>query len=161
MTPRLTLTMTAVALLVGLSARADDDDDGEATSPITLRTSPGWKAYAAECGSCHLAFDPRLLPARSWKKLLGGLADHFNQNAEVDVATRKALEAFLAQNAGRDVAGPTPLRITELPSWKREHREVPERTFKRQSISSAANCGACHPAAASGDFDEDRVKIPR
>ncbi len=163
---RMTLTLTAAVMLAPLLARADDDDDDEhggrsRAASSALRTTPGWKLYVAECATCHMAFPPDLLPARSWTKLLAGLADHFTENAEVDAATRKQLAAFLDKNAGREVPGPTPLRITSLPSWKREHREVPATTFARKAVLSAANCGACHPAAADGDFDEDRVKIPK
>lgn len=35
------------------------------------------KTVLAECGDCHFAFPPVLLPARSWKKLMGNLKDHF------------------------------------------------------------------------------------
>jgi hypothetical protein len=38
---------------------------------------------------------------------------------------------------------------------------VGSKVWKRASIKSAANCGACHSGAARGDFDEDRVKIPQ
>ena len=102
-----------------------------------------------------------MLPARSWKALLGGLDDHFGQNAELDAATRQKLEGFLPANAGRDVAGATPLRITQLRSWLGEHDEIPASTFKRKSVSSPANCAACHPGADRGAFSEHQAKIPR
>ena len=30
-----------------------------------------------ECSDCHLAYQPQMLPQRSWLKLMDGLADHF------------------------------------------------------------------------------------
>jgi hypothetical protein len=33
--------------------------------------------------------------------------------------------------------------------------------FKRAAIKSPANCTACHRDAAQGDFEEDRVRIPK
>ena len=36
-------------------------------------------ATLKECGACHLAFPPQMLPARSWKKLMGDLANHFGR----------------------------------------------------------------------------------
>jgi hypothetical protein len=161
---RTTLTLVGIMLLCSSRTLADDDEGEGGRSRATfavLRATPGWKLYAAECATCHMAFPPRLLPARSWSKLLGGLADHFTENAEVDAATRAQLATFLEKNSGRDVSGPAPLRITALPWWKREHREVAAVTFSRKAIMTPANCGACHPGAADGDFEEDRVRIPR
>jgi hypothetical protein len=161
--PVLALLFSA-SLLLPLVSRADDDDDeeeGEGRAGVALQTTPQWKPYAAECGTCHLAYPPSMLPARSWTALLGGLDKHFGQNAEVDAATRKTLETFLTTNAGRDVSGPTPMRITTLGWFVREHREVPAATFKRKAISSPANCAACHTGADQGAFSEHQVKIPR
>ncbi|HPQ24397.1 MAG TPA: cytochrome C, partial [Gammaproteobacteria bacterium] len=39
--------------------------------------------YLQECGSCHFAYQPGLLPARSWNNLMGGLENHFGENAEL------------------------------------------------------------------------------
>lgn len=149
----------ASLLLSPLSSRADDDHEGkEGRRPIKVTAAS--KQYAEECGSCHLAYPPSMLPARSWVALLGGLENHFSQNSELDLATRKQLEVFLTANAGRDVAGPTPLRITTSSWWRREHHEVSPAVYKRSTVLTAANCLACHSGAASGDFDEHSVRIP-
>lgn len=161
---RAPLLILIASLLLPLASFADedaDDDERRGGRAALPRTSPQWKTYAAECGSCHLAFPPSLLPARSWLALLAGLADHFEQNAEVDSATRQQLETFLALNAGRELAGPTPLRITTLRWWRREHDEISASTFRRKAIVSPANCGACHPGANEGAFGEHAVKVPR
>lgn len=139
----------------------DDDDDDERPGLRLSRATPEWKRYEAECGSCHLAYPPSMLPARSWAALLSGLDDHFGQNAELDAATRSQLGKWLAQNGGRDVPGPTPLRITELRWWRHEHDEVPASTYRRKAILTPSNCGACHPGAKDGAFGEHAVKVPR
>lgn len=163
----------AASFLAPLLAQADHDDDDEeeehehrSRRDRKERTAPprddaAFKTYTAECGSCHLAFPPRLLPGRSWTKLLGGLSDHFGQNAEVDAKTLKQLETFLVQNGGRDPGGAVPLRITELRWWVKEHDEIPASTYQRKAVMSPANCGACHPGASQGDFEEHAVRIPR
>jgi hypothetical protein len=169
----LTLTLLTAAVLAtpALARDHDDDDDDDERAPASgkarggsrqppSRTTKDWATYQAECGSCHLAFAPSMLPARSWKALLGGLGDHFGQNAELDAPTAKALEAWLTANAGADVAG-TPLRITELGWWRREHDEVSAAVYKRKAVTSPANCVACHPGANQGAFGEHDVKIPR
>ena len=153
------LALLCVTLLLPLVSQADDDREEHQRSQKRA-PPPHFKPYTTECGSCHLAFPPSLLPARSWTALLSGLTDHFGQNAEVDAATRKQLEAWLVQNAGRDVPGPTPLRITTLRWWRSEHDELSPATFRRKSVLSPANCGACHPGANEGAFGEHEVKVP-
>ena len=54
-----------------------------------------------------------------------------------------------------------PPRISQTRWFERKHDEVSEAKFKRESVGGRANCVACHRDAESGDFDEDRVKIPR
>ncbi|MDQ3262715.1 MAG: diheme cytochrome c [Myxococcota bacterium] len=158
------LAAAALAVLP-LTSRADDDDEersphrrrgGEAAA----RDSPVWKTYEAECGGCHLAYPPRMLPGASWAKLLGGLEDHFGQNAELDAQTREVLRTYLEANAGPD-RGETPLRITELRFWRREHRKLPAEVWRRKAVGTRANCQACHRSADQGSFDEDGVRIPK
>lgn len=166
--PLMLAALALAATLVPLAALADDDDDDDddeggrsRVSAAAARASPEWQKYTAECGSCHLAYPPSMLPARSWRALLGGLNEHFGQNAEIDAATSAKLSAFLVANAGRDVAGPTPLRITTLPWWQHEHHEVAPSVYQRPKILTPANCGACHQGANQGAFGEHQVKIPR
>lgn len=154
----------------GRRARGRDLPARPPASEAAMRASPGWELYASECGSCHLAFPPGMLPARSWSVLLGGLADHFGENAEVDEATRTQLAQFLGswaadtgggKRSARAAGGTTPLRITELASWRREHDELSAAVFERKAVGSAANCTACHREAEQGVFDEDAVRIPK
>jgi hypothetical protein len=122
-----------------------------------------------ECGACHMAFQPQFLPQRSWRKLMSGLSDHFGEDASLGEATRQEIENYLLANAGdtsRSGAGrwmtrsipadQTPLRITEVPAWIREHRgEVRESAWSSPRVASKANCQACHRGAAVGYYDDD------
>lgn len=129
--------------------------------------------YREECGSCHLAYPPGLLPRASWSTMLNGLADHFGQNAELDDSTRQELAVWLEANAAesnshrksakvlRSLGGAAPLRLTEVPYLRNKHREVGPSTFSRKSIGSRANCPACHETADRWDFNEDWVSIPK
>ena len=128
--------------------------------------------YRDECGSCHLAYPPELLPARSWRVLMQGLDRHFGDNAEVDAQTATRIEAYLVANAAtgdryRRAAGLSRVsdgsqpRITATRYFQRKHDEVPQRLVKDNSeVGSFSNCQACHSGAERGDFDEDRVRIP-
>ncbi len=129
--------------------------------------------YAEECGSCHFAYQPGLLPERSWRKIMAGLEDHFGENAELEESDRLKLEAYLASNAGdhsnykrakklmRSIrSGDTPLRITKIPYLVKEHREVPTGAVKHEKIGSMSNCDACHRTAAKGRYGERGIDIP-
>ena len=43
-------------------------------------TNAAWKA---ECGSCHAAYPPGLLPAPSWRAVMAGLDRHFGTDATI------------------------------------------------------------------------------
>lgn len=134
---------------------------------------PPAEMYRAECGSCHLAYPPGLLPAASWRRLLGGLEEHFGDNAELDASARTRLVGWLTNNSaqsGGDKRGrkivrtldePAPLRVSQTPYILRKHKKVKDEVFERPSVGGRANCVACHVDAERGDFDDDRVKIPR
>jgi len=59
------------------------------------------KTWDEECGGCHLAYQPGLLPARSWEKLLTepALADHFGDDASLDAETLKEIRDYALANA--------------------------------------------------------------
>lgn len=125
--------------------------------------------YAEECGACHMAYPAMLLPARSWEKIMTGLADHFGENAELDDATRSEIEAYLVRESGRagyrklfrNLGDAAPLRITELPYFVREHDEIPAAYVTgNERVKSLSQCNACHREAERGRFDEDDVVIP-
>ena len=126
--------------------------------------TPMLPAYRQECGSCHVAYPPKLLPAASWQRLLGGLPQHFGSDASLDAATVKQLATWLETHAGapRGIgSAPAQDRITRTAWFVHEHGEVPATIWKRPAVGSAANCTACHAQADQGDFDEHRVRIPR
>jgi len=134
------------------------------------------KQYQDECGSCHFAYQPGLLPSKSWEKLLNdkALSEHFGENAELDADTLKVIRDYALANAAdksyhkrsRKIAIATenieaPLRITEVRYIKRKHHEIPDKMIKgNKDVKSLSYCDACHTQAAKGVFDEDTVKIP-
>ena len=145
------------ALLLPLAAVANDGH--HRTRPV-----PMLPAYQAECAACHLAFPPSLLPAPSWQRVMGGLDRHYGTDASLDDATVRQISAWLRANAGRGKQAreqPPEDRITRAAWFVREHDEVRPDVWRRASVKSAANCAACHPGAARGDFDEDTLRLPR
>jgi len=149
--------MGVIAGLAGLSAaHAEGDRRIAAVSPLPK--------YQQECAACHIAFPPGLLPAASWQRVMNNLPHHYGTDASVDAVTLKELSAWLTAHAGtgaRVGVAPPDDRITRSAWFIRQHNEVAAATWKRASVQSAANCAACHAQADQGDFDEDRVRIPR
>lgn len=47
-------------------------------------TPVNYPTYEEECGACHFPYQPELLPSGSWKKIMAGLGDHFEEEIEID-----------------------------------------------------------------------------
>jgi hypothetical protein len=93
--------------------------------------------WREECGSCHVAFHPNLLPSRSWSALMTGQAVHFGSDLALDASTSAAILTFLSANSADDhpteasfkitrllKETETPLRITETAYWVKKHRNI-------------------------------------
>jgi len=155
-------TSVVFLLLLVISVASVSAQENERVPPVT---DPVVKK---ECGSCHMAFPPQFLPKRSWQKIVDTLSDHFGENASLGEAQRKAVLDYLLANAadspkaGREgrrfaesiASGQTPLRITEIPRWVREHREVRADRWTRPEVKSKANCLACHKKAEQGIYED-------
>lgn len=149
--------LSASSLLVAVFASGIAAANGH----VFTATHPTWKS---ECGSCHIAYPPQLLPARSWRALMANLPDHFGVDASLDAKSLAEVSAFLEQNAGRerDSSAEPVLRITETRWFRHEHEEELAPTIWRHpKVKSAANCAACHTRAEQGDFSERSLIIPR
>ena len=118
-----------------------------------------------ECGACHMAFQPGFLPARSWTRMMGNLADHFGEEVTLPDDKIEIIRAYLTANAGDVVnqgraarymqwvaPGGTPQRITENPDFLRKHR-FPDSVWKDPKVVTKSNCLACHSRAERGVFE--------
>ena len=162
------LVILAAATVAAPAAFADGWGRGPDVAPVTNAL------YQRECASCHMAYPPGLLPARSWQRLMGSLADHFGDNAELPPEDQAAITTFLTANAAdrapekraRKIAaslrsGDAPLRITDTPYIKSKHDELPIRLVTgNPKVKSLAQCNACHTRAERGSFSESQIDIP-
>jgi nitrate/TMAO reductase-like tetraheme cytochrome c subunit len=122
----------------------------------------GKTKWHTECSGCHIAFPAAGLPAASWQKVMEGLDKHFGTDASLPPQDAQEITKYLEQNASKRWNGSdTPLRVTESKWFVSKHREVGTAVWKRASIKSHSNCGACHQGADKGDFNEDNVRIPK
>lgn len=174
------LALTAASgLLFSAAVYGDDDDDHKWGfgwfSSLRLDVAPVNNArYKDECGACHFAYQPGLLPEKSWRKMMAGLEDHFDDNAELDAETQNSLLDYLVANSadksnykrskrimGSLRQGEVPLRISDTVYFKRKHDEIPMRfVIDNEAVGSYSNCTACHTHAEEGSYDDDEVNIP-
>jgi len=152
------ITAWTVGLLAGMALIAHDARaDARPAAPPNER-------WSAECGSCHVAYPPRLLPAPAWRRMMSQLDRHFGVDATVDPAAAASIGAYLERYSGserRTALAPDSLRITETRWFLHEHDEVSPAVWKLPAVKSAANCAACHTKAEQGDFRERYIRIPR
>mgnify|MGYP002713009309 CR=1 FL=1 len=130
--------------------------------------------YLEECGSCHFPYQPGLLPARSWTKLMAGLENHFEENAELPAEDVKSLTGYLVKNAADHAnykrskkimnslrPDEAPLRVSETPYFIEKHRELSRGMVQdNPKVVSISRCGACHTKAETGSFSESEIQIP-
>jgi hypothetical protein len=129
-------------------------------------------AYTENCGKCHSAYSPGLLPSGSWDQILNGVTDHFGVTVELNTDLKTQISEYLKSNAAEISSGETsekimnslgnqkPLRITEIPYIQKKHQDIGSDVLKRKAIRSLSNCSACHTGADQGVFDDDQVEIP-
>lgn len=176
--PHLPVLLAAALLLCGAAAPAQESLTGwlftvQRMKEVRPVSDP---AYQSECGECHLAYPPGLLPARSWDALLtaDALHQHFGANAEVDAARLRQIRTYAIANAAdtsytkrsrkiaaATAAGPVPLRITQVSTIERTHRHLTaQQVSGNPKVKSLSQCDACHTQAAQGVYDNDTVSIP-
>lgn len=155
----ITCALIPMAALADGGNKYGGENRGKPVMPATSNA-----LWQKECGSCHMAYPPGLLPAASWTKLMSSLDKHFGDDASLTAAETKEITAFLVANpSNRWSASTAPLRMTESQWFKAKHdsREISPAVWKRPAIKSPANCEACHQGAAKGDFNERQIKIPK
>jgi cytochrome c2 len=188
---KLILALLTVGLLsmgsVGIAFGEDDDDERGERGEESERG--GWMesraplapvvnaTYTQECGSCHMAYQPGLLPPQAWAQIMApaALANHYGDDASLTDDLRTEISTYLGANA-TDLAlqrnphrvspgGSTPSqalpRITATTDFKRQHDEIPARLGTgNPEVGSFSKCEACHRGAAEGDYNERQISIP-
>ena len=130
--------------------------------------------YIKECGSCHFAFQPGLLPEKSWLKLMNNLENHFDTDASLVKedydklieylrinSSDKAMQYKRSRKMTQSISSyEPPLKITEVPYFIRKHREIPKRLITQNEVKTLSNCTACHTTAQKGIYSERAINIP-
>jgi hypothetical protein len=168
-TQLLTFTMAAALSTHAVPLLANGNSKVPGVAPVN-----NFLPYAQECSACHFAYQPGLMPARSWQQMMANLENHFGENAELEAAEQEALTNYLVSNAAdyskykRSVKimrslskDQTPLSITEIPYIVQKHDKLlPEMVVGNPSVKSLSYCEKCHTRADTGYYSERYIVIP-
>ena len=130
--------------------------------------------YVKECGSCHFAYQPGLLPSSSWNKIMSNLENHYNNDASISPENLKTLTKYLNENSaeknmqykrsnrivsslGKDQV---PDSISTTPYIIKKHSEIKKSLITQPEVKGLFNCIACHKTADKGNYGERDINIP-
>ena len=141
--------------------------DDEKLKPVSNMT------YINECGSCHFAYQPELLPAKSWLRITKSVETHFGEALSVTADSINEINKYLINNGAdrssaklsgkimKNLNVQAPLRITEIPYIRKKHQDISPAILKTKAIGSISNCLACHQTAEKGIYDDDSVVMSK
>ena len=158
---RLVVGVAVVALVAAIEAASgvarSDPEPPEPPGPLEPGNT-GAPAEIRQCGECHMVFNSRMLPSRSWAAILSTMDDHFGEDAAIPKKDLGVIRDFLTSHAADSpdatfrerhflselLPNNTPLRITTTPWWNQVHADFNFDAVKHSAVKSAANCLACH-----------------
>lgn len=108
----------------------------------------GAQLYVENCGSCHLAVPPEVLPGDTWRRLISD-SNHYGVTIEpLRGPFRQSMWAFLRDFSRDRLASETvPYRVASSRLFKALHPDV---TFEQPV--TLGSCVSCHPQAEVGNF---------
>ncbi len=135
------------------------------------------KVYYTDCGDCHKTYPPYMLPARSWKRIIKDLDNHFGEEiteANISKEARTSILNYLTSNSSeystnkiafrfinsleKDEA---PKAITKTDYWRDIHKNIDPKVFKSKKVKSRAYCWSCHEGFEQGIFKNEKISIPK
>ena len=123
-----------------------------ALSPYAAARDNAWNAseenatWRAECGACHMAFPPALLPANDWLEIMSRLDQHFGTDASLDAGRQQEISQYLQRKGASNylfASGEALPRITTSDRFLGKHRSA-VRLWRKGQISTLSDCAACH-----------------
>jgi len=142
-------------------------------APYTSDPLPTNALWKEECGDCHLAYHPVLLPARSWVELMIQQQQHFDEDLDLDKETVEEITKFLVKYSAEsklneparkilshEPKSKTPIRVIATQYWKEKHHEIKNDIWSDSLVQNKGNCEACHLDANQGWFEDSAMRIP-
>ncbi|MCK4974986.1 MAG: diheme cytochrome c [Sulfurimonas sp.] len=159
-----------LSLLIAGSLYASSISFGErrGVAPVTDRF------YEKECGSCHFAYQPGLLPSKSWRRVMGDLDNHFDTDASLEPEDNKKILRYLVKNSAEKFANykrsrkinnsinrdEIPIAVSDTRYFIKKHRDIRRKLITQKEVGSLSNCVACHKTADKGLYGERDIRIP-
>lgn len=138
---------------------------------ISYQNDVDFKLYKKECGSCHIAYAPYLLPQNAWEKMMGDLENHFGDDASLDDEDRVQILSFLSKysleqfdtkfKAKIKKEDREKIAISEYVFYQKAHKKIPQEVFSSKEIKSKANCQNCHKDAENGTFSKENIDFSK
>lgn len=166
-----------IALLLGICspltlaggnelAPSDNSSTGRDKRPNTPTiAADAAQTWRNECGRCHMAFPPGLLPGKAWGVHMDTLNNHFGRNASLGPREEQEIREFLMLVSSNNplpvegvISADEQPRITQTNWFKRQHRKVDAETFTQGSVRAPANCAGCHGDIERGSYRRARVR---
>ena len=130
--------------------------------------------YIKECGSCHFPYQPGLLPANAWNKMMTNLENHFNSDASLNEADLQTLTKYLNDNSAEKnmrykrsnrivsslAKNQIPDSISTTPYMIKKHKDIKKDLITQNEVKGLFNCMACHKTADKGIYGERDINIP-
>ena len=130
--------------------------------------------YIKECGSCHFPYQPGLLPANAWNKMMTNLENHFNSDASLNEADLQTLTKYLNDNSAEKnmqykrsnkivsslAKNQIPDSISTTPYMIKKHEDIKKNLISQNEVKGLFNCIACHKTADKGIYGERDINIP-
>ena len=130
--------------------------------------------YIKECGSCHFPYQPGLLPANSWKKMMVNLDKHFETDATLAPEDFVTLSKYLNDNSAEKnmqykrssrivsslAKNQIPDSISTTPYMIKKHEDIRKDLITQNEVKGLFNCIACHKTADKGIYGERDINIP-
>lgn len=145
-----------------------------AQNPTTDVAPVDNQLYIKECGSCHFAYQPGLLPSSSWNKIMSNLGNHYNNDASISAPNLQTLTKYLNDNSAEKnmqykrsnrivsslASGQIPDSISTTPYIIKKHSEIRKNLITQPEVKGLFNCIACHKTADKGNYGERDINIP-
>ena len=130
--------------------------------------------YIKECGSCHFPYQPGLLPANSWNKMMVNLDKHFGTDATLTDEDFVTLSKYLNDNSAEKnmqykrsnrivsslLPGQVADSISTTPYMIKKHKDIRKDLITQPDVKGLFNCMACHTTADKGIYSERAINIP-
>ncbi|PLY10705.1 MAG: cytochrome C [Arcobacter sp.] len=164
-----------IAFLLTVSFADDDKRYGNYGKSTKKGVAPvNNTLYLKECGSCHFAYQPGLLPENAWTKMMNNLENHFDTDASLAQEDFVSLSNYLNANSAEknmhykrssrivnSLRGrPIPDSISLTPYMIEKHKDIRPSLITQEEVKGIFNCKACHTTADRGIYSDNDILIP-